>query len=146
MSRRFERRLGRGEFPAGTRLPMYQDVPPVGWFIVTAVDNHVVELTSGSGNGGATGGTTTGSVSTETFFARTATDSHTLTEGQIPSHTHQQQGETNGTGGAGGIDIAGVAGASDGLTNTAASGGGAGHTHNIDCQLQRAQLIVAEKS
>ncbi len=166
--------LAQGDFASGTKMLFYQDTAPTGWSIVTAVDNHAVELTDGSGNGGATGGTTTGSVSTETFFAITSTGSESAHTHTGPAHVHQwyiRQGGTsvndqsynsggspvnllgaNKAGTAWYIQLNNAAGGSHpnqsyytSSAGTGTTGAGSAHFHEIDCRIQRAQVIVATK-
>ena len=163
----------RGEFASGTDMVFYEDTAPTGWTIVTAVDNHVIEVTDGSANGGSTGGTTTGSVSTETFFAITATDNESSHTHTGPSHNHKwyesiesdADDQTYNSGGSA-VDISNSAQAKtnrqfidvgpssvaesllDSWTNNAGTGNtgtGTAHSHGIDCRVQRAFCIIASK-
>lgn len=88
-------------------------------FVIAAGGNYSV---------GDTGGSATAGVITTAGNTLTITDSHVLTESQIPAHTHVQSR---------GVQIGGAGGAGTFLGSTASAfstqstGGGLGHTHNI---------------
>lgn len=123
--------------PVGTVMLFYQNAAPTGWTISAALNDYALKIVSSAG------GVTSGSVAYSTLFARTATDSHTLTTDEIPSHTHSwgTSNPLNATSGASGS-------ASGGGTTytTGATGGGSGHTHNIDMRVQTASVILATKA
>lgn len=126
--------------PVGTVMPFYQASVPTGWSAV-ALDDYAFKIVS-NGNGGVT----SGSVNYSTLFARTATDSHTLTTNEIPSHTHTTPLTitTNFGGIQSGLGGASVIGT---LTLTsAATGGGAGHTHDLDMRVKTAAFVLGSKN
>lgn len=122
--------------PVGTVMVFYQDAAPTGWTISADLDDYALKIVSSSG------GVTSGSVAFSTLFARTATDSHVLTEDEIPSHTHSVALGTTIGGQSGG----GFALPTSGPTTSGATGGGDGHTHDIDMRVQTASVILATKN
>lgn len=95
--------LVNGTFPPGTRLNFLQAAPPAGWTFVSGLGDRVIRMVD-DGTGGALGGnwtitgvSTSGSLgslsatssSSGSTTGAFATDQHTLTTAEIPSHTHQ---------------------------------------------------------
>ena len=121
-------------------MPFYQASVPTGWTAV-ALDDYAFKIVS-NGNGGVT----SGSVNYSTLFATTTTGSHTLTTNEIPSHTHPF---TVGFGSSFGGNFV-----QDTLTSTArsysgttsATGGGAGHTHDLDMRVKTAAFVLGSKN
>jgi len=77
-----------GVVPSGTKMLFYQDIAPTGWVIESALDDKVVYLTKGSGDGGEIGG---GVHSTGTWVIPThyhIDDGYALEVEEMPSHTH----------------------------------------------------------
>ncbi len=58
------------------------DTPPPGWVTDTALTDHVLRVVS------AGGGTTGGTRSFSSVFTYGSTDGHSLSEGQMPNHSH----------------------------------------------------------
>lgn len=145
-------------FPSGTLLTFPQAAAPTGWTQSAVHNDKALRVVGGAGGGGAggsvpftgafTGGrvtdtlapltgypdnSTTGGPSTNTSDGpnTNTTGSTAISIAQMPSHTHTQT--ASGTsGGLVGAQI-GVAFGSSGATNelTLATGGGAGHTHDL---------------
>jgi hypothetical protein len=125
--------------PTGTVMLFYQNAAPSGWTISSSLNDYALKIVSSSG------GVTSGSVLYSTLFGRTATDSHTLTVAEIPSHTHpispaypQFSGSVATGAGNNGVTTGGSA--------TQATGGGGGHTHDIDMRVLTASVILATKA
>ena len=78
------------EMPSNTTMLFQQTTPPVGWTKVTTHNDKSLRIVSGAVGSG-------GTVPFSTVFGRTATDAHTLTTGQIPSHQHAGSSATVGT-------------------------------------------------
>lgn len=72
---------GNREIPLTSKMLFFQAAAPTGW-TQTSHNNAALRVTSGVGGG------TGGSVGFTTLFARTATDAHTLTTTEMPSHYH----------------------------------------------------------
>lgn len=127
--------------PVGTVMLFYQNAAPTGWTISSSLNDYALKIVSSSG------GVTSGSVAYSTLFGRTATDSHTLTTDEIPSHTHtftyvnSAIAANNSTSPVSSIQTSG------GTTTvtTSTTGGGSGHTHDIDMRVQTASVILATK-
>lgn len=121
--------------PTGSKTIWYNTSAPSGWSAVALNDYAVKIVTTGSG------GVTSGSVAYSTLYARTATDSHTLTIPEIPAHTHTYSqiiaGVTNPNLSVGGGAF---------TTGTSSStGGGGGHTHDIDMRVLTAAFTLCSK-
>lgn len=122
--------------PTGSSTIWYNASAPSGWTAI-ALNDYALKLVS---NG--SGGVWTGSVAYSTLFNRTATDSHTLTVSEIPSHTHDYT-----------ILLAGVHPTGSGrndpsaasTTQTGATGGGNGHTHGLDMRVLTAAFVLASR-
>jgi hypothetical protein len=156
---------GDSGIPPGTLMLFQQTTAPTGWTKQTTHDNKALRVVSGTCvNGGTT-------AFTSVFTSRTpagtnsggSVSAHTLTTNEIPSHTHTYSqmtfpGEYEGSG----FPFAGPVG---GVTqyppnpvnsNTAASGGGAAHSHGftnptfngtaMDFAVQYVDLIIASKN
>lgn len=80
--------------PTGTKMLFQQTAAPTGWTKDTANDNKALRVVSGTAGTG-------GSVAFTTAFGSQNVGDTTLTEAQIPSHTHTFSGSGN-TGEAGG--------------------------------------------
>ncbi len=121
----------------------FMSSPPSGWTTVSSFNNYGVRVLSSGGGG------TFGSVNYGDLFSRTTTDSTTLTESQIPSHTHPVR-YTQATSFAGGavttavtdITSGGAVSASGAAT---ATGGGNGHTHPLDMRVKTVDVIMATR-
>jgi len=127
---------GGSGFGSGTTMLFYQQNAPSGWTKLITQNDKAIRVVSGS-----TGGTSSGSVAFSTAFAlqsvtgsvslgglsATAT---TLSESQMPSHSHASPGDAFVlTGG-------GVIGTTSGsnlryVFNTASTGGGGSHSHSV---------------
>lgn len=127
--------------PVGTVMMFYQAAAPTGWTQVTSLNDYALKIVSG------TGGVTSGSVLYSTLFGRTATDSHALTASQIPAHEHSLPSSFAGPGFAN--STAFLSNPNGSLitsgTTTGTTGGGTGHTHNIDMRVLTASVILAAK-
>lgn len=145
--------------PQNARTIWYETAAPSGWTAVAVNDYAVKIVSTGSG------GVLSGSVAYSTLFERTATDAHTLTTADTPSHQHFGFAAANGTvvGGytitasnyaaasaiAGGSDYQyGMAGtatvATVGLTSAIGSGGS--HTHGLDMRVQTAAFTMCSRT
>lgn len=156
---------GTVTFPSGTRLVFHQASAPPGWTQDNSKSDYALRTVSGSGGGEG------GSLTFSTVFGRTATDAHTLTTSQIPSHSHANSLNDPGhahsypsgvlnSGGAGtywgplsasGLNptysySGNVGGSYTGMSiNNANAGGGGSHTHNIDLRVAYLDMILCQK-
>lgn len=122
-----------GVIPSGTAMLFVQTAAPVGWTKSVTYNDRALRVVSGTaGSGGAVAfsaalgdkvptGTVSGTVS-----GTVTVDNTTLTETQMPAHTHNTQASTtvsytDGTGGWQTVYPASYASSS--------TGGGAAHTH-----------------
>ena len=142
-----------------TPLYFYQSSAPTGWSQVASNDNTMMRVVSGTGAG--TGGS---NAFTNTFTNRnfssnfnvpfsTSVSNHSITTGQLPSHSHPAaSGNSTGINGQT-PQSNGVASTADGNSNTSNSGNGGAHSHpssvsasanwsaNIDMRVQYINVI-----
>jgi hypothetical protein len=138
---------GGGSIPTGTVMLFYQAAAPTGWTQVTTQDNKALRVVSGVGGG------TGGSVNFTTAFASQSVSGTvgdtTLTEAQMPSHNHQVNNGTGGTGSAAGSIACGRNFSyTPVIVNT--KGSSAAHNHSftgtaIDLSVQYIDVIIASK-
>lgn len=147
-----------GNIPSGTKMLFQQTTAPTGWTKDTTHDNKALRVVTGAASSGGADSFTT------VFGTAKGTDSHVLTEAEMPAHDHGSAGaHTHGVlvdqdfagNGAnsvvGSLDVspeATVAGAavSDGAHTHASAGGGGGHTHGIsNLNLAFVDIIIATK-
>jgi microcystin-dependent protein len=145
--------------PTGTRAPFQQTAAPLGWTKETSstYDEAAPRVVTGSVGTG-------GSVDFSTVFARTATDAHTLSESEMPTHTHSVSNNTtshthsevamvqngpaaSGTGTATWAPVGQQTGTQSAnhthILGDAGSGGS--HSHNIDLRVKYVDHIIATK-
>jgi hypothetical protein len=130
-------------FPSGTTMLFVQTSAPTGWTKSTTHDNKALRVVSGTaGSGGST-------AFTSVFASRTPSGTvgaTTLTEAQMPSHTHSIVSVAfNKTGNPGGTSASNA-----GSTTTGATGGGTSHDHSftgtaMDFAVQYVDVIIATK-
>lgn len=128
-------------FPSGTIMLFRQTTPPAGWTKDVTQNNKALRVVSGTvGTGGTKAFTTT-------FGSGKTTDSHTLTESQIPSHTHGLHRDADNFGyGTGSQDVPTTVNQAVSAGTTSATGGDGGHTHNLsNFDLQYVDVIIASK-
>lgn len=140
---------GADAVPSATIMPFYMNAAPTGWTISSSLNDCALKIVSSAG------GVTSGSVAYSTLFGRTTTDSHTLTSNEIPSHNHAvvSAGARHGSAGTnagstfyasdGDVSSSGVA---TQTITSAATGGGNGHTHDIDMRVLTASFILASRN
>jgi len=119
--------------PPGTRMVFHQAACPVGWTQDVTVDNRLARVS------GTTGATEGGTDDPFSVVHNHSTGSHVLTEGEMPSHNHNdglahQFGFPSYYGAVTLIDLSvGVRDAASGTQNrsalTSSTGGGAAHDH-----------------
>ena len=116
-------RLG-GLWTSGLGVPFYADTAPVGWTLLNTLDDKLLYITKGSAAGGQTGG---GVHSTGSWtISGLVVDSHVLTVGEMPTHTH-----TKLVIGSTGAPYQGYYLGSNpiGTGDSSTAGGGGGHSH-----------------
>jgi len=128
--------------PAGSVVTFYNSAAPTGYTVVALSDYGLQVVQSG-------GGSTFGSVAYSTLFATTSVGSTTLTEAQIPSHSHALQGFSVPTYdgfysvSGGSLQVAASIGF---ISTTSNTGGGSGHTHALDMRVRTAKVILATRN
>ncbi len=146
-----------GIVPQSSSSIFYQASAPTGWTKSTANNDKALRVVSGSGGG--TGGatafstifpTSTTPVSVSNIPLTGSTGNTTLSESQLPSHTHPNSGVVGLTPGGG--DVAAGGGWSRSTPTTGSTGGGAAHSHpwsgtanfssTFDLRLQYIDVIV----
>lgn len=128
---------GIAAFPSGTKMLFAQASAPTGWTKQTGFDNRALRLISG-GSGGSGGGSNAFSTvfNTNVSTSGGSVSNHTLTESQIPSHSHTMQQRNAGLGCGSNIPQAGIPG-TFGCSNNSTSfstnttGGGSAHNHGF---------------
>lgn len=131
--------LGTLTAPAGTRMAFHQAAAPAGWVIDTSISNH--SCLYGASGGGIVN---TGIGYSAFLSSGWQTNSHTLTVGEIPSHTHNIPAITGSgvqSGAAGGGNFSG-----GNVTTDGGTGGNAGHVHPIQTQWFYITMCIAQKS
>lgn len=126
-------------FPATTRMIFQQTAAPTGWTKDTtaSLNDTALRVVTGSVVN------RTDQSAFSTVFAKTTTNSHTLTISQIPSHTHTYQ-NYNFPGNNTTTFASGTTGAFGNKT-TSSAGGGGGHSHNMDIRVNYHDVIIASK-
>lgn len=109
-------------FPTGTRLTFHA-TPPTGWTRVNVTGERIVKLATASDTIAATGGSWT--------ISGLSVDAHTLTEAQIPAHTHNVRFYTSGSTTADSFPQYSINSASNTLKASESTGGGGSHTHGL---------------
>jgi hypothetical protein len=146
-----------GIVPQSSSSIFYQASAPTGWTKSTANNDKALRVVSGTGGGA--GGTTafstifptsTTPVSVSNIPLTGSTGNTTLSESQLPSHTHPNGGVVGLTPGGG--DVAGGGGWSRSTPNSGGTGGGGAHSHpwsgtanfssTFDLRLQYIDVIV----
>jgi hypothetical protein len=134
--------------PTGTAMMFVQTSAPTGWTKSTTHDNKALRVVSGTASSG-------GSVAFTTAFASQAVagtvGSTTLTEAQLPSHTHSVSwGQASGAGVGNGVYYAGGTQVNTWTVTSGATGSGSGHTHSftgtaINLAVSYVDVIIATK-
>lgn len=126
--------LSLGGFAPGTVMLFVQTAAPTGWTKSTTHDNKALRVVSGS--------VTTGGTQGFTAVLNGTVGATTLTEAQIPSHTHSltHYGNSASPGSLAESTNNTVAPVT---LNTAATGGGGSHTHSMD--VAYVDVIIATK-
>ena len=130
--------------PTSTSIVFYNATVPSGWVGQVLDVDYAVRLV---GNG--FGGTSGGSVPFTTAFGRTATDSHTLTVAEIPSHSHglTSSGSVVTFGGAvANLDARSGSAMGANTPTIGSTGGGNGHTHNIDLRVFYLNMVIGTRT
>lgn len=143
-------------FPVGTRMMFVQTAAPIGWTKDTSHNNKALRVVSGTaGTGGTVAFTTafSSSRSTSTETVTGSVGSTTLTEAQMPSHSHAiNQSPYSGGGNQTAVGSNPVSYPSNAGTN--ATGGGGSHNHSLtmnshfhgtDLAVQYVDVIIATK-
>ncbi len=128
-------------------LTFQQTTAPTGWTKATTHDNKAFRIVSGTVGSGGSVAFSTAFVSQSVSGTNTGT---AISEAQMPSHTHLQDGNTvlELAGGATSANIVGGTSALGGTTQ--ATGSGATHTHTfsgtaINLAVQYVDFILASK-
>ena len=149
-------------FPTGTLMLFQQTTAPTGWTKQTTHNNKALRVVSGTASSGGTVAFTTAFASqTPTItLSGLASGATTLSESQMPSHTHYGGAAGNYYGSVGhtGFDWWGwdnPMANRDTYGITSATGGGGSHSHSvsgsasssaIDLTVQYVDLIIASKN
>ncbi len=134
------RNSGGGGFDSGTLMLFQQTAAPTGWTKQTTHNDKALRIVSGTaGSAGATAFTTV-------FGASKTAGNHTLTESEMPSHTHTprrnstvQTSEVNILTSTHSTTIGNI------NLSTTATGGSGSHNHTLSLDLQYVDVIIASK-
>lgn len=146
-----------GIVPQSSVSIFYQASAPTGWTKSTSNNDKTLRVVSGTGggSGGSTAFSTIFPTSTTPITVSSiplsgSTGNTTLTEAQLPSHTHPNGGFVGLSPGGG--DVASGGGWSRSSPSTGATGGGGAHSHpwsgtanfssSFDLRLQYIDVIV----
>ena len=131
---------GYAGFPSGTLMLFQQTAAPTGWTKETTHNDKALRVVSGAASSG-------GSVAFSTVFAKTATDSHTLTAAQsgLPAHSHTVVASGVAANAQSGGGVAGGTANYGNSGTVSAANAASGHTHNMDIQVQYVDLIICSK-
>ncbi len=130
-------RTDLGMFPSGTFMLFQQTTAPVGWTKQTTHNDKALRVVSGTAGSG-------GSSNFSTVFGKTATNSHTLSVSQIPSHDHDIDTTTRSKSGSG-SNVSYITGSGANTKTTENTGGGGSHSHVMDNRVRYVDLIIAKK-
>lgn len=136
--------------PSGTNMLFQQSTAPLGWTKQTTHNDKTLRVVSGTAGSG-------GSLAFSTVFARTQTDGHSLSIGEMPLHSF---GPTSGEAGFLAKNLASSNNTSpycipindatsapvDLISTTATIGSGTAHVHPADMRVQYVDLIIATKA
>lgn len=123
-------------FPPGTTLLFWQAAAPIGWTKITTQNDALLRVVSGVGGPHGGGGSNAFSA----VNAQTVVGSTTLSQAQMPSHTHTSLAAGGGSDYAGGSNYQSVYG------NTGYAGGGGSHNHAIAMSILYVDVILASKN
>ena len=141
---RFEAESGGDPpFASGTRMVFHNASAPTGWTKDTTARNTALRCVGGANAAALTSG---GDTDFSTVFGSSvSTNAHTLTESEIPSHTHPVSNlNTNVTlgSGCGRSCISQPIGNTSG--NTSSTGGGQGHSHTMAMNIKFMDIIICQ--
>jgi hypothetical protein len=124
-----------GAFASGTAMLFVQTSAPTGWTKSTTHNDKALRIVSGTASSG-------GSYTFSSTFANGNAGATTLSESQIPSHSHAVTTYVNDGAQAG---IRGGTNATSNTFYTGATGGGGAHTHSLSLAVQYVDAIIAVK-
>lgn len=127
---------GAASFPSGTKMLFQQTAAPTGWTKETTHNDKALRVVTGSVSSG--GATAFGTV----FGSSKVSGAHTLTTGEIPSHTHTYN-VASGSGSGSGYQAASLR--ADASYTSGAAGSGGSHTHTLSLDLHYVDFIIASK-
>lgn len=127
-------------FAAGTRIGFQQTSAPTGWTKDTTagLNDSIMRIVTGAASSG-------GSNAFSTFNGQTAVGATTLSETQIPSHTHSGIYSSTALGSYGVMPQYQSYGTANVAGSTTATGGGGSHNHSITTGIKYYDFIIAAK-
>jgi hypothetical protein len=126
------------EFDSGTSMLFRQDNAPTGWTKQVTVNDCGLRLTSGTVQ-------TVPGNAFSTIFAQTVTGDHTVSVGEMPSHSHGTNAALS-SGIFSDITPGSVQGSSPAAATNTNTGGGGAHNHSINLTLAYVDVINAVKN
>jgi hypothetical protein len=147
-------------FPVGTLMLFQQTAAPTGWTKQTTHNDKALRVVSGTASSGGTTAFTT-------IFTLNATETHALSIGELPAHTHTGTTDSDGAhthiaGHNYGLQqgsnthaivdnsnddgiITSSNGAHTHTFTTDSTGSGTAHSHDMDLRVQYVDIIIAAK-
>lgn len=131
-------------FASGTSMVFQQTAAPTGWTKQTTHDNKAMRLVSGTPSSG-------GSVNFDTLFVRTATDTHTMSVGEIATHIPTLSVPDSFVWGSPGAGAHAVTGAGEGYSingwpTVNSIGSSTAFSMAIDMRVKYVDFIIANKN
>lgn len=142
---RFEAESGGDPpFASGTRMVFHNASAPTGWTKDTTARNTALRVVGGANAAALSSG---GDTDFSTVFGSSvSTNSHTLTESEIPAHTHPvsnlNQTVSTASAGCGRNCANGPIGNTSGTTSS--TGGGQGHSHTMAMNIKFMDIIICQ--
>lgn len=141
---RFEAESGGDPaFASGTRMVFHNASAPTGWTKDTTARNTALRVVGGANSAALSSGGDTDFSSV--FGSSVSTNSHTLTESEIPAHTHPVSNintNVNLGSGCGRSCTSQPIGNTSGTTSS--TGGGQGHSHTMAMNIKFMDIIICQ--
>lgn len=127
--------------PAGTVMIFPQSTAPTGWTRQNVNDDSAIRIVGSAvpGSGGSNG-------FISKLINQITLDSHTLTQGEIPSHGHNLNTNQTTSGASGSTNIFYSNGSTGTFLTSSSAGGGGGHVHTLTLGVKYLDVMVCSKN